>query len=487
MTRLLPLRWFLVVLVVTAPCPAFAQHEDPAASARDRAALLERLREAPDAGEDGIRLLEESLRHDDSVVRAAAVQLLWEARGEAAIDAILPLVDDRDDTVVFSVARVLVQCDDPRALEAYRKLMPSLSVNDQVQMITVIADRGNEPFVGELAGLLSRDSVVLRRTAVEALRSIGSSVSFRPCMTATGDADPSVASRAVGCLEVVGDPAALPRLALMAASPQPEVRTAVARSIPALGGIAAHGEVMAKLLKDPTIGVVLAGLDGLRSHPDPAAVEMIGSCLSHSRPRVRRSAVVALRENPSSDVNPLLLRAADDPDEFVRAAAIGAVGARNMDYACEMIAAKAKDTSPTVRTATAIALGELGIESGLASIEVLSRDGDAGVRSTALGAAATIGGSDALVIVRRGLADTQVPVRIAAVLALGRLDSPGSRESLRSTASSAADVNVRVTAINELGRLGDEEAIAVLHEAGKSDAEVVRAAARAALTSIRSR
>ena len=57
-----------------------------------------------------------------------------------------------------------------------------------------------------------------------------------------GDKDLGVAVSAVRTLETLKDPRALPRLGVLAASPSPKLRAAVAHALPVLGGLPAHAE-----------------------------------------------------------------------------------------------------------------------------------------------------------------------------------------------------------------------------------------------------
>lgn len=486
MPRNTPLRIAVMLSAALAVSLVFAQdNDDSHPPGLQRSERLKALQEASQGGQEGVRVLKEALEDEDPEIRAAAVQFLWDSQGEASLETILPLLDDESGAVGLAAARSLLDSDDARAAAGVGKALRTFPTSEKIQLISYLSDRRQARYVEELAGLLSENSVAIRTMTVDALISIGTGECFRPCMAATGDADPTVASYAVNCLETVGDPAALARLAALAESPQPAVRTAVASAIPALGGIASHEAAMRRLLADPVPSVPQTALESMRRHPAPEAVRLVAPLLSHDNPRVRRSVIAALRPNPSREANQLLLKALDDADEFVRAAAAQAVGFRKMDYALDMITGMASDTSPTVRVATAAALGDLGLEAGLKTLELLSTDPDIAVRSAALAAAGNTGGGNAVELARKGLADKETPVRIAAVRALGALDSPAARDALRSAAAGDATTDVRVAAVAELASVNDRETLRVLCALRNDESEFVRSATRNAITTLR--
>lgn len=488
MTRPPVLPRFLMILAVGAASFLPSPGQEPAATSPKVGSdeLIRTMREALGKGRPSIDLYRSHLSHTDENVRSTAVQLLCEEAGAAAIDDLVPLFEDPSENVVLTCTECLLRFDDPRTAAPVRAVLSGGSSGLRSQVISYVSDRRDARFVDDLGNLLSHKDLQIRRLAVEALRSIGSPGAFRYCMAATNDADGRLASYAVSCLEVLGRPEALPRLVILAESKEIQVRAAVSKAIPALGGTGAHLATLEKLLGDAAPVVRASVLTGLRLHPSDDALAILGKLAAGSDSRLRIQVAAALGANPAAGAEKLLVGMLDDGEETVRLAAVRAFGQREGAGVWKTIAEKATDPSPMVRLTVAVVLGELAVAESYPALERLAADKDETVRSAALVPAARLGGASSLGLLKKALKSEDKKTRFKAVQGLCEVDHPDSHALLRRIAGQGS-VNERVLAMEALGRMGDSKAAPILQEARDHDDEKIRNAAREALRQLKAR
>lgn len=182
--------------------------------------------------------------------------------------------------------------------------------------------------------------------------------------------------------------------------------------------------------------------------------------------------------NPSA-VEPLVLRALEDPDERVRVTAAELAGRLRIRPARAIVERWIDEPQSTLRAAAARALATLADGAAIPMLTRLFNDRDAEVKLAAVQAIGAIGGGAAVVPLLDRLSDDDSDVRIAAARALGEL---GDRRAVLSLLGILQDPTpeVREAACNALGRLQDERAsraiVALLRD---PTPEVRLAAARA--------
>jgi len=137
-----------------------------------------------------------------------------------------------------------------------------------------------------------------------------------------------------------------------------------------------------------------------------------------------------------------------------------------------------------VRTMLAFQLGSLSEAKPLTTLSVLMADSAADVRAAAATASVRLGTPEALAVAAKALEDEDAFVRSGFVFAL--TDSPLDAEAnaLLRRAMDDDELEIRLTAIQALGRRKDPKAAERLRELAGSDSEMLRRAARNALRAI---
>lgn len=476
-----PRRALPAVVLLTIALPAAAQQGAPAeAPASTRVAAVVALRGKGEAAAPALRA---ALKDPYAPVRSAAVQTIAQELGEKGVPDLVPLLDDLEEGVAVSTALALAGLPGDEAAAATRKALKSPRDRVRSQTAARIGDLRDARFVADLGALVGDPVAAVRGTSVSALRAIGTKETFPFLMQATSDAGPKTAADAVDALGSLGDPRALERVVRLASSESPLVRAAVARTLPALGGVASHGPVALALAGDASESVRLSLVQALRDHPAAEQIPILEKVAADKSGAVRRQLVAAARANPSPAALPLVTARLKDTDPKVRASAAMALAAMKARGELPAVAALSKDAEADVRAACAEALGEYREAEGLATVAALVKDADPSVRGRAVAAAGRIGGEGALAIVEVGVADKEGFVRLEAIRALGVLGGTGARDRLIALAKKE-QMPIRLAAIQTLGSLKDKEALPALRELQKDPAEAVRTAARKAIEAI---
>jgi len=452
---------------------------------------------------------------DEPLYRQEAARALGRTGDPAALPPLVDLLSRSGDTLLRVAAAALVELHDravsareehgsepgaewayalaeavPASLEALRS-RPSIArrlgqclsgadAAEQAALCRVLAWIGGEPAVAELLELLEaepqagqaaaaalrsmgpaaepllahdlRESGSERRSRILPLLGRGASV-VAEVLACLDDADPTVRALACDALGRIGDPSAVPALFERLADEDAYVAHAATGAVLALGG----GEVEER------------ALTAARS-PSPA---------------VRRGALQILGQFRYPRGLDLLLAAALDPDERIREAAVQGLPSWEDERAFEQLLAVAGHTSPRTRAAAMRALSRKPRDPrAIATLQRGLGDPDPWVRyhaCQALGGLEEHAAADAMAAL---LHDEANQVRLAAVEALARLDTPQAR-ALLLEASQAADPDLKRAAVLGLGASRRPEALPSLLEATRSDDPTTRLVALSALLDFR--
>ena len=156
------------------------------------------------------------------------------------------------------------------------------------------------------------------------------------------------------------------------------VRAIAAEELSTYAGLI-QGTQIEAVLRSPDLNVVVTGLDMLRAWRRAVPVRDFVSFLAHDSPRVRVSALLALPYG-AADATPEMiaapiLRALEDPQPEVRAAAASAAGRLGVEAAADALVLRLGDTDRHTAVAAAFALAALGDRGGvLLNRAVLSSD-----------------------------------------------------------------------------------------------------------------
>jgi HEAT repeat protein len=211
---------------------------------------------------------------------------------------------------------------------------------------------------------------------------------------------------------------------------------------------------------------------------DPTLDRSLPPRLADTDARVRAAAAVALASQ--SPIALEALRAAirgSDPASRL----IAFDGFALLDGQLELLRALIADPDAQVRARAAVELGGWKPSGSSAwlfteqSLRALATDADAGVRAAAVRACASVGKRGLAPVIDAALADAALPVRLAALAALARLDTNVERFTLL---ASSQDTFLTLRAAVQLRRLGREApAVSAVRAALADRRPEVRAAA----------
>jgi HEAT repeat protein len=427
-------------------------------------------------------LVERALRDPTPHVRAQAAAALGRMGAANAVDALTVAFDDPSyDTRLRAVEAIeAIRPSDLSPLErALRN--PSREVR---QRAGLALERVG--FVDATARELASENDVNRTRAHEVLVQVGKVGIIDGLTGLLASKDPTVRGRVARVLADVGDARSAPGLRAACSDEVVEVRAAAADGLARCAPSAA-AEVIAPMLVDPSTPVAEAAasaLEGLDADALAGALPAVWGAFRHRSPRVRASAVrIATRLDPSPSgelVRPVL----DDPDDTVRALALGLVPrvfepswmdlltARLTDpaeaaqlAAVDVLVALPSTTDATERLlqslATASPVLRERIASALANVDPttieerlrpLVRSPDLNVRLGIAWTLGKIGAPRGVGILAELLVDDEATLRASVAGALAKIATAGSADLLAS-ATSDREPRVRAAAVNGLGRL----------------------------------
>jgi HEAT repeat protein len=327
-----------------------------------------------------------------------------------------------------------------------------------------------------LARLLGQPAV--RKTVVEALVRHGPRVTDLLIEQLAAE-DLETRQAAALALGRIGDARAAPAL-ILALKDAPELAMTAAGALGAIGDRRAF-EALLDLVGHPIAAVRQAAVGALNSlgHPDLAACTL--TLLDSPDPQVRESAVkIAGYFGYDSCVDAVLARC-DDPDERVRRAAIEHLPYLEDPRVLPALAAALCSQSTGARAAAARALGQVEGASAAPHLLAALDDADPWVRYFALRSIGQHGYPEALdAIDRLAQADPAGQVRIAALEALGRIGGPRAA-ALLAPFTQDADLDIARAALEALGAIDQPGALPALQAALRADEPARRIAALRAL------
>jgi HEAT repeat protein len=441
---------------------------------------------------------------------APAIAMIAESRdfavAFAALDALAAIGDET------AAPRILPLLEDGMLRSAALGALGSLGGEEAVAALAGLLEREDVPAeepAGALAAIYCRyqdgfgDGEVIAGLAGATIGEAGG----RRLAAALADARPTdvpALARVLGWLRTEGVPQALVR-----ALSHPDSR-AVAVDALVRQGSGAAGVLAASLpsLDEDALRAAVLALGRIGS---PAAVPALVAVLG-TVPEVAAAAAGALGAIGDRRAYEPLLPLLDDPGAAVRHAAIGALGSIGHADLRAHVRELLDSASPTVRESAARIAGYLGYEECLERLLVLCRDADEGVRRAAVEHLVYLDDPRVPDTLRGVLRDDTASCRAAAARALSRLAADQAGELLavaladrdlwvryyaaRSAGAArraelAADVAglarhdpvvpVRIAALQALGEIGGAEAAEVLAALAEDPEPEIRVAALGAL------
>ncbi|HEY8196750.1 MAG TPA: HEAT repeat domain-containing protein [Gemmatimonadales bacterium] len=453
--------------------------------------------------------------------RAWAANVLGEVRAQRAFPSLVRLLGEPEDEVRGKAATALGRLGDRRAVGyLLEHLLTDPAPFVRARIAAALGQFGGPEVIDRLVRALGDPAWWVRMRSVEALEQIGS-VAEGPLLVALDDPDPQIRVRAAVALERLGVPDNLVRLiesgervpeasdtlvkfatsgtreflAELAQHPSPRVREAVVTAVQRTGREDLLPELLQIASADSEAPLRVLAFKTLRTRGLREALPTGIGGLSDPDQRVRAAAVGLVGDLGGPEIVGLLRTQTSDPDPMVRAAAARALGAVRAVAAAADIGRLLRDPSPIVREAAVVAALDARLTSLVPDLVDLIGDGDANIRLQTARALGSLGNRSAVPALLQAFPDQSTDVSEAIAAAVGRLDpealadlvdplidSPGGEGKLaliRSVRHSRGS-----GALPVLQRLLDDEmppvraaAIEALERVGRSDSDRELAAA----------
>ncbi len=350
---------------------------------------------------------------------------------------------------------------------------------------------------------LKSPNVELRRYAADALAKFGDPRSTEPMIEALGDSDPQVRAFAALGLGSVKSPAAVDALISLLNDPNETVSTSAVMALSRSHDFRAIAPLVASMSRIPATPPVLAqfgspavepllaavesddlsvrgnAIEALMLTHDARAIPALTAALNDRDAGVRQLALLGLETLKAPNFFDALRAALKDPDPTTRAMALRASGELPTAESIQVAIAALRDPDPSVKNATSIYLrpGQASDPQVAQALIALAQDPDASVSWSAVNTLATSRDPkaiDAMLAFAQGK-NPHVDSHQAMSL-LAKVQDPRAFallvESLHST-----DLQMAITASEQLGELHDVRAVPALAAAAQANVPAVASAA----------
>lgn len=318
-----------------------------------------------------------------------------------------------------------------------------------------------------------------RREVIEALVRYGERVTRLLVEQLAAD-ELETRKAAVIALGRIGDAAAVPALVEVLTEDE-ELAVMAAGALGKIGDRRAF-EALLDLIGNPDTAVRQAAVSAINSLGHPEMAERARQLLSDGNPQIRESAVKIAGYFGYRECTDLLLQCCHDEEESVRRAAIEHIPYLEDERGVTLLLAAITGETPAVRAAAANALAQIDKPLALPSLHAAIGDSDPWVRYFAIRSIGHHRDMESLeALTRAAQSDSASQVRIAAIDGLGKLDEPGVIAVLKGFIESADD-DLAGAALKSLGQIDHPDALPPLLEALRLADASRRVAALSALS-----
>jgi HEAT repeat protein len=301
--------------------------------------------------------------------------------------------------------------------------------------------------------------------AAAALGAIGDRRAFAPLLEHLDHPESAVRQAVVSALNSVGHPQMEVAIARRLKHESPRVRESAAR----IAGYFGYGSClrqMVELCDDADETVRRAVVEHLANFDERQAWSKIAETLrGDPSPSVRSAAARAMGQSTSAAALASLIAAANDPNLWVRyyvARSLGRRGEAHADALACLAERATRDRAVPVRVAAIEALGAIGSPSMLPVLIPIVQDAEPEVARAAATALAFGEAQRTADVLRYALERGDAMLQHAALETLGRQRAVGAVPEVASLARSTRDEAMAVRAVNALGAIGGADAIAQL-------------------------
>jgi len=274
-------------------------------------------------------------------VAARTLAFLSHKTEKPVVEAVLPLLDDKDHHARANALRVLGEMrslQDPAVLKPLLRTLhdpESIVRENTVIALGTLSKLPRQEAVPPLLDMLARadKQSKLRRRIVSTLGSIGDRRAFDPLRAGLADDDAAMRMCCAGALASLGDQRALAPLVAMLDDADGPVREVTAGALGHLGNRGAVKPLLASL-QDGYVNVRARAAQSLGELGDPSAVPPLIRALKDENEYVRWHAAVGLGMLKDGRAREALTEALKDPSEIVRLRARDAL--KEIDRAARM-------------------------------------------------------------------------------------------------------------------------------------------------------
>ncbi|MBA3459661.1 MAG: HEAT repeat domain-containing protein, partial [Deltaproteobacteria bacterium] len=343
------------------------------------------------------------------------------------------------------------------AVPSFVKALHGGEIAERAAIIRVLGAVGGAATVDAIAPLLGEPE--LRAAATDAIQRLVRA-DDGALLRAFESADPETRAAA---LPVVTTHRSAPAVRKLLADEDPEVRARACEALARIGDTAAVKPLFAAL-GDPNPRVAHAAASAIQSLGSAETPALAIAAARHERPAIRRQGLRIIAYLGHDAAYDVVRAAIDDPDPRVAELAVSALAALTDRRVDEVLAEIARSPSEILRAAVMRAAGHRLGDRMHALLEQGVEDDAAWVRYYACQGLGRVGQSSAASRLMGRLADATPHVRVAAIEALARLDTPESWQLLLSLARSR-DPDEQRAALVGIGHHTRPAAIALLVEA----------------------
>jgi cyclophilin family peptidyl-prolyl cis-trans isomerase/HEAT repeat protein len=278
---------------------------------------------------------------NDPVSRAFAARGLGVLKDQAAVDILLTLARDPDETVVVAALKALAVAGDPRGTAAAAAQLGSKSTAVEREALRALAQLpGDRNLRDRLVPLVGAKEPWLRGPALAALARSDRDTFALVLSSLDPDPEWSVRADLASALADVGDEVALGVLYNMLKDPDPRVLPAVLQALRKARGADA-ADTLRRHLEHADFAVRAAAAEGLSALKAPGQTEALAAAWKRSLPDgadldARLAVVAALEAQADARAKDVLKEiAASDPSRVVRERAARARGAEATEAGSE--------------------------------------------------------------------------------------------------------------------------------------------------------
>ena len=315
--------------------------------------------------------------------------------------------------------------------------------------------------VGALTAYLeSINEASLKKDLIEILAGIGDPIAIQAVIKNLEDGDEYVRETSARALGLFKSRLAADSLIEHLSDPSGRVRASCASSLGALKAVKATRNLL-KSLEDNFVEAREAASEALGKIGTAEAIRHVGALLKHDRVEVRQAAVQCLGLMMDKRAETYLIEALTNPDRGVRRFAANMLGKRKTVQALRPLMICLLDEDWQVRKCAASALGSINDSRCVDALISAMNDENIWVRYASAIAVGKIGVEKARPALVKSLRQDTGPVRIAAIEGLMMKNDPGLL-SLLTPLVTDSDDDVRKIVAETLGRIGNEQAVAIL-------------------------